>query len=106
MIQAGELRERVTVQQSSESRNPLGESLQTWSTIAEVWASVQGVTARELLLAGQQQTEISHRVRLRFLTGLNQQMRLAWRGRTLEIISILEHENRSIHELICQENTA
>jgi hypothetical protein len=26
-----------------------------------------------------------------------------WRGRTLEIISILEHENRSIHELICQE---
>lgn len=106
MIKAGELRERVTVQSAIQTTNSLGESIPTWSTFATVWASVEGVTARELLLAGQQQTEISHRVRLRFLTGLNQQMRLAWRGRTLEIISILEHENRSIHELICQENTA
>jgi SPP1 family predicted phage head-tail adaptor len=70
-----------------------------------VWASVEGVTARELLLAGQQQTEISHRVRMRYLPGLTGQMRLLWRGRTLEIMSILEHDNRSVHELICQETS-
>jgi SPP1 family predicted phage head-tail adaptor len=104
MIQAGKLRERVTVQQATENRNRLGESISTWSTFAEVWASVQGVSAREFLLAGQQQVEISHRVRMRYLTGLTPQMRLSWRGRTLEIISILEHENRSVHELICQES--
>jgi SPP1 family predicted phage head-tail adaptor len=84
----------------------LGETVLTWGNSTAVWASVEGVTARELLLAGQQQTEISHRVRLRFLAGLSSQHRISWRGRTLEIISILEHENRSIHELICQENTA
>jgi SPP1 family predicted phage head-tail adaptor len=104
MIQAGKLRERVTVQQATENRNRLGESISTWSTFSEVWASVQGVSAREFLLAGQQQVEISHRVRMRYLTGLTPQMRLSWRGRTLEIISILEHENRSVHELICQES--
>jgi SPP1 family predicted phage head-tail adaptor len=104
MIQAGTLRERVAVQQATENRNRLGESISTWSTFAEVWASVQGVSAREFLLAGQQQVEISHRVRMRYLTGLTPQMRLSWRGRTLEIISILEHENRSVHELICQES--
>lgn len=102
-MNAGDLRERVTVQQQTETRNRLGESIPTWATFAEVWASVQGVTAREFLLAGQQQTEISHRVRMRYLTGLTQQMRLSWRGRTLEIISILERNNRSEHELICQE---
>jgi hypothetical protein len=32
-------------------------------------------------------------------------MRLLWRGRTLEIMSILEHDNRSVHELICQETS-
>ena len=104
MIQAGKLRERVTVQQATENRNRLGESISTWSTFSEVWASVQGVSAREFLLAGQQQVEISHRVKMRYLTGLTPQMRLSWRGRTLEIISILEHENRSVHELICQES--
>ena len=103
MIDAGSLRERVTVQQATESRNRLGESISEWSTFAQVWASVQGVSAREFLLAGQQQIELSHRVKMRYLTGLTSKMRLSWRGRTLEIISILEHDNRSIHELICQE---
>ena len=102
-MNAGDLRERVTVQTPTESRNRLGESIATWATFAEVWASVNGVTAREFLLAGQQQTEISHRVQMRYLTGLTQQMRISWRGRTFEIISILERENRSEHELLCQE---
>jgi hypothetical protein len=102
-LDAGTLRERVTVQQATETRNRLGESISEWATFAEVWASVNGVSAREYLLAGQQQIELSHRVRMRYLTGLTPKMRLSWRGRTLEIISILEHENRSIHELICQE---
>jgi SPP1 family predicted phage head-tail adaptor len=82
----------------------MGEMVPVYDeTFAEVWASVQGVTAREFLLAGQQQTEISHRVRMRFLTGLTQRMRIVWRGRTLEIVSLLEHANRSEHELLCQE---
>jgi SPP1 family predicted phage head-tail adaptor len=87
-----------------ETKNAMGEMVPVYDeTFAEVWASVQGVTAREFLLAGQQQTEISHRVRLRFLTGLTQRMRIVWRGRTLEIVSLLEHANRSEHELLCQE---
>jgi len=103
-MDAGELRERVTVLQATESRSRLDEVVMTYgTTFAEVWASVQGVSAREYLLAGQQQVEISHRVKMRYLAGLSPQMRLSWRGRTLEIISILEHENRSVHELICQE---
>jgi len=102
-LDAGTLRERVTVQQATETRNRLGESVLEWATFTEVWANVQGVSAREFLLAGQQQIELSHRVKMRYLTGLTSKMRLSWRGRTLEIISILEHENRSIHELICQE---
>lgn len=103
-MDAGTLRDRVTVQQATENRNRLGESILSYTTFAEVSANVQGVSAREFLLAGQQQVEISHRVKIRYLSGLTPQMRLLWRGRTLEIISILEHENRSVHELICQES--
>lgn len=103
MIRPGDLRERVTVQIASGATNALGETTFTWSDSTAVWASVEGLSARELLLAGQQQTEVSHRVRLRFLPGLTSQMRFAWRGRTLEIISLLEHANRSEHEAICQE---
>ena len=103
MIEAGKLRERVTIQQAAEARNSLGETTLSWATFTERWASVEGVTAREALGLGQLEISITHRVRLRYVTGLTQQMRLIWRGRTLEIVSLLEHNNRSEHELICQE---
>ena len=106
MIHPGKLRERVTVQQATETRNSLGEVVQSWSTYATVWASVEGISSREALQQGQVQTDVSHRVQIRYLDGLKQTMRLSWRGRILEIVSVLEHGNRSEHELICQETVA
>lgn len=105
MIDAGKLRERVTVQQASGNRNSLGETVLAWADWQTVWASVEGVSAREALAAGQQDTTITHRVRLRYLPGLTQQDRLSWRSRTLNIISLLEYGNRSEHVAICEEVT-
>ena len=102
-MDAGTLRERVAVQEPLESRNAIGESIQTWILVANVWASVEGISSRESIIAGQQQIAISHRVRLRYLPALTQSMRLVWRNRTLEIVSLLERKNRTEHELLCQE---
>jgi len=103
MIDPGKLRERVTVQIASGATNALGETVLTWANSSAVWASVEGVSAREALISGQQETTVSHRVRLRYLPGLTSQHRFSWRSRTLEIVSLLEHGNRSEHEAICQE---
>lgn len=103
MIDPGKLRERVTVQVASGTTNALGETVLTWGNSTAAWASVEGVSAREALAAGQQDTTITHRVRLRYLPGLTQQMRLAWRSRTLNIVSLLEYGNRSEHVAICEE---
>lgn len=104
MIDPGTLRERVTVQVAAGATNALGETVLTWSNSSAVWASVEGVSVREALVAGQQEVSITHRVRLRYLPGLTQSHRFAWRGRTLEIVSLLERNNRSEHEAICQES--
>ena len=103
MIDPGKLRERVTVQTPSGNVNALGETVLSWSDYATVWASVEGVSAREALALGQQETVVTHRVRMRHLPGLTQQMRFSWRSRTLNIVSLLEHGNRSEHEAICEE---
>ena len=102
-MDAGRLRERVTVQQAAESRNALGETVLSWSTYAERWASVEGVSAREALAAGQQDVTITHRVRMRYVSGMTQNMRIAWRSRTLNIVSLLEYGNRTEHVAICEE---
>lgn len=103
MIDPGRMRERVTVQVASGTTNSLGETVLTWSSSSSVWASVEGVSAREALEAGQQEVTITHRVRLRHLPGLTQNMRLAWRNRTLNIVSLLEYGNRTEHVAICEE---
>jgi SPP1 family predicted phage head-tail adaptor len=106
MILPGQLRERVTVQQPTRTTTDLGESQLSWSTYATRWASVEGVSSREALQFGQQQVEITHKVRMRYLNGLTSQMRLQWRSRTLDVVSVLEYGNRSEHVLICQEQVA
>jgi SPP1 family predicted phage head-tail adaptor len=105
MIRPGDLRERLTVQVASGTTNALGETVLAWSDSSAVWASVEGVSAREVLTAFQQETAVTHRLRMRHLPGLTSKMRFAWRGRTLEISSLLEHGNRTEHEAICKERT-
>jgi SPP1 family predicted phage head-tail adaptor len=105
VIDPGKLRERVTVQVASGATNTLGETVLSWSNSSAVWASVEGVSAREALAAGQQDTTITHRVRLRYLPGLTQRDRFSWRTRTLNIVSLLEYGNRSEHVAICEEVT-
>ena len=103
MIDTGRLRERVTIQQATESRNALGETTLAWTTFAERWASVEGVSAREALELGQADVSITHRVRMRYVDGMTHNMRLLWRSRVLEIVSLLEYANRSEHVATCQE---
>jgi SPP1 family predicted phage head-tail adaptor len=105
MIDPGKLRERVTVQIASGTTNALGETVLAWADSSAVWASVEGVSSREALAAGQQDTTITHRVRLRYLPGLTQRDRFSWQSRTLNIVSLLEYNNRAEHVAICEEVT-
>lgn len=103
MIRPGELRERVTIQTATQVNNSLGEATFTWADSQTIWASVNGVSSREALADGQQESRITHRVRFRYVSGLKHTDRLVWRDRVLEIISLLEYENRSEHVAICAE---
>jgi len=105
-LDLGKMRERVTVQQATERRNSLGETTLEWATYATRWASVQGVSSREALELGQVDVSVTHRVRMRYVDGMTQNMRLLWRGRVLEIVSLLEYDNRSEHVAICEESVA
>ena len=105
-LDIGRMRERVTVQQATERRNSLGETTLEWATYATRWASVQGVSSREALELGQVDVSVTHRVRMRYVDGMTQNMRLLWRGRVLEIVSLLEYDNRSEHVAICEESVA
>jgi SPP1 family predicted phage head-tail adaptor len=103
-MQAGKLRHRVTIQQATETRNTLGEAIKTWSTVATVYASVEPIRGREFFAAEQVQSEISHRVRMRYRSGLAPRMRLLYGSRMLQIEAVIDVEERHREtQLMCRE---
>lgn len=103
MQSAGSMRERVTILAPSESKNAFGESSITYVEADTVWASVMGMSAREVLQAMQANAILTHKVRIRFYPTITFQHRLLWRGRTFEIASVVERDVRTIHELLARE---
>jgi len=103
MIDPGKLRERVTVQQSSAARNSLGEAVLSWSDFATVWASVSGLSSRDILQAQQANVIATHRIRIRYRADVTHLNRLIWRGRTMEIAAVVERDNRTALEILARE---
>ena len=99
----GLMRERVAVQAPQELRSPTGEATLSWATEATVWASVDGLSSRDVLQAQQANVIASHKVVMRFRSTVTPQYRLLWRGKTLEIVSVSPRDDRTRLELLVNE---
>lgn len=99
---------RVTLQSPAGSRNAVGERLTTWVSVATVFAKVSPLSVRDLLAAGQIQSEVTHRVRLRYSPTISA-MDASWRVLFGTRVLILNGPPRNIEErnveleLLCSE---
>ena len=107
MINAGNLADRIVIEQAAETRNSVGEVTLSWSTFATVWADVQALSGREAERYGQIVGFTGHKVTIRTLPGVKVSMRILYEStRTLEIGAINEYERGWYLELICTEKAA
>ena len=107
MINAGNLTDRIVIEQAAETRNSVGEVTLSWSTFATVWADVSALSGREAERYGQIVGFTGHKVTIRQLPGVKVSMRVIYEGtRTLEIGAINEYERGWYLELICTEKAA
>jgi SPP1 family predicted phage head-tail adaptor len=83
-IQLGRLRHRVSVQRPTEAPDSYGEPVQTWTTVAERWAEIDAPTGREFVRAQQVFAEVTHVIRMRYLTGVKAKWRGLFGGRVFE----------------------
>lgn len=105
-MQAGRLRERLTIQEESVTRAASGEEIRTWDTVATVWGQVLPGTPNERFLAaaGQRVAEVSHTVRIRHRAGITPKMRILWGVRILEILGVVDPDGRqSTTLMVCSE---
>lgn len=103
-MRSGRLRHRVTIQQPVVAVNGYGERITTWSTVATVWAAVEPLRGREFFDAEQTQAEVSHRVVMRYRSGMVATMRLLHLTRVLHIQAIIDVDERHRElQLMCRE---
>jgi SPP1 family predicted phage head-tail adaptor len=103
MLRSGTMDRLAVVQTPTESASAIGEPILTWSDFATRWIAILPLSGSESLQALVNEGSVTHRVRMRYTTGLKPKMRLTCEGRTFEIMSVVERGRREEHELMVSE---
>lgn len=96
------LRHRVTLQQRTPGVDALGQAVEAWATVAEVWAAVEPLRGREFFAAAQTQAPTTVRITIRYLAGVAPFMRALWEGIPHDIEAVIDVEGAHQKlELMC-----
>ena len=103
-MQAAKLRHRITIDTATTTQNSFGEPTASWATTYAAWASIEPLNGRELIQAQQVQSEVTHRVILRHRDSVTPRQRVSFGSRTLEILYVINPDERNERlELLCKE---
>ncbi len=103
-MKIGELRHRITIQESVASRDSFGAEILSWVDLAIVWAMVSPVSGKEYFAFQQINAEVSTKITMRYRPSITPKMRVLFENRVLEIDSIINPEQMNISLiLMCKE---
>lgn len=102
----GELRHRVTIQQPAENESSMGTVVEGWQPYATVWAAVEPLRGREYLQTLETHSELTARIRIRYLAGITPNMRVLYNNRIFNIVAVIDVDERHRElQLMCSEVT-
>ena len=104
-MRAGKLRQRLTIQQPTETRGPSGAALEAWREFARVWGAVEPLRGREFFAAQEIHSEVTTRIRIRYLAGITANMRILLDNRIFLILHppIDQEMGHREMQLMCRE---
>lgn len=107
MVEAGRLRQRVTIQTAEPSSDAYGKKPNpTWTDVRTVWAEVRPLRANEVIRAHQAGMETAYVVTMRYTPDMTADGRLKWGERYLYPSGVIDLEGRHVAlEIMCQERS-
>lgn len=98
------MKHRITIQQVTQSSDGQGGFSEEWTSFADVWASIEPVKAYEKFQASQLQAPISHKIIIRYLSGLTAKHRILWGLRVMNIKEVINiDENNAFMRITALE---
>ena len=105
-VRIGGLRHHIAIQEPTETQDDRGAVTVTWETIRECRAWVEPMRGQALYESFQVHGRVTHRVRLRYWSELDDTMRILFGTRVLNILSVINVGERNVEmEITCAEET-
>lgn len=104
-INAGKYRHIVTIQKLVGNEDSYGEVIEDWEDIIKTRAGIFPLSGREFFQAEALNSEVTHKVQIRYLDGITTEMRINFNGRFLYIISApINWQEKNLElQLLCKE---
>ena len=95
----GKLNKRITFQLQD-----LDSEDEEWEDIATTWANINPISGKEYYSAETINSDLTHKIRLRYRRGITPDMRILYNGRIFYIVSVInEYEKNTMLRLMCRE---
>lgn len=103
-MRAGQLRHRLVIESAATTSDAQGGVTTIWTTFDTLWAKIEPMTGAELLQAQALQSSTSHRITIRYRSGILASMRGRFGARIFNFRSILnmDEKNQTI-EILADE---
>lgn len=100
IVCAGRRNKLITIQKPTVTSTTGGEPVETWSTLAKVWAAVEPLNAREAFNARQVQAVTTHKIAILYRSDVTPAMRATWNSRTFKFESIINRDEADRETII------
>lgn len=103
-MKAGGLKSRVQIQQQSATQDAVGQPINTWTTVATVWADIRHQRGMEIVKSDMQMSMLKASIRIRYRAGVTPAMRVVHSTGTYQILAVSPDVNSKDYlDLICEQ---
>lgn len=103
-INPGEFRHKVTIEENRRIQNDYGEEVNEWQKVAETYAAIYPINGREFFAAESVNSEVTHKIQMRYICGIKPDMRVKYDDRIFHIQSVINFQERNVLlQLMCKE---
>lgn len=104
-INAGDFRHPITIQKLDKVRNGYGELIETWIDFLDIRAAIYPLSGKDFFAAETTNSEVTHKINIRYVEGITSAMRIKFKNRYFEIIAppINFQEKNMLLQIMCKE---
>lgn len=93
-MRAGTLKHRIVIQSETKTPDGIGGSTLTWADKMEAWAAIWPLSAKESLDAMKLELVVTHKIRIRYRSGITAKNRIKFGSRIFNIVSLINLDER------------